>query len=90
MPTPEQMTILGILVAVITFYIGRLSASKNDGKEQGILLNKVDNLGDDIKTLSDKMDIRLTDIQSEQKEFRERLATVEASAKSAHKRIDEM
>lgn len=88
--TPEQATMISVLIAIATFCIGRLSVSRNDGKEQGILLNKVDNLGSDIKSLSDKMDIRLTDIQAEQKEFRERLATVEASAKSAHKRLDDM
>lgn len=88
--TPDQTTMISLALAFLTFLVGRLTATRNDGKEQGVLINKVDNLGMDIKQLSDKMEIKLTDIQKEQKDIRDRVVAVEMSAKAANRRLDEL
>lgn len=88
--TSEQTALVSVVLLFLTFFLGRLTATRNDGKEQGVLINKVDNLGIDIKSLSDKMDIKLTDIQEEQKEIRDRVVAVEMSAKAANRRLDEL
>lgn len=76
--------VLGGVVSVATFIIGRLTAAKNSGKEAGTILTEVGY----IKANTDE-------IKSEQKEQRKtsnelcvRITAVEESTKSAHKRID--
>lgn len=88
--TPETIAIIGLGLSIGTFFIGRVSAGKSDGKEQGILINKVDNLMMQISELSQKMDTKLTDITDEIKDLRERLAKVESSTKQAHHRLDDI
>lgn len=80
------IAVMGFLLAVITFFIGRLSAAKSDGRQDGTILTELGYLRsntDEIKRRLDKQDER-------DREYISRLTAVEQSAKQAHKRIDTM
>ena len=80
------IAIAGLLVSAITFYAGRQTATRQDGKQDGTILSELGYLKantDDIKRRLDKQDERDRDYIS-------RLTCVEESAKSAHKRIDQL
>lgn len=59
---------------------------EKDSMAMARVMVKLDSIGDDIKEI--KNDNR--SMQSEMKEFRERLAENEASIKSLHKRVDKI
>ena len=80
------IAIIGCALSVGTFFIGRTSAAKTDGKEAGTMQS-------DLGYVKSGID----DIKAEQREQRkmntqlfERLTAVEESCKSAHKRLDEI
>ena len=78
------LTITTGVLTIVSFSNGRKKDSKNDGKEVGIIQQKVDNI-----------DKRTEEMQKDIREFRiteslsaQRSIEALASAKSAHKRID--
>lgn len=73
-----------LVVAVAGFAVGRLSASKKDGKETGVIITKLDDLTNNIVRLekqvdkiSDRLDSQVLNLQNEQNHLRERLASLE-------------
>lgn len=73
-----------LAVAVAGFAIGRLSASKKDGKESGVILTKLDDLSTNIARLekqvdkiSDRLDSQVLNLQNEQNHLRDRVASLE-------------
>lgn len=78
------VAIVSLLVAIASFLVGRLTASKKDGKETGVILTKLDDLSDNISRLekqvdkiSDRLDNQVDNLQKEQNKLRERLASLE-------------
>jgi len=73
-----------LLVAVTTFFIGRFTAKKTEGEAAGALasdLGYIKSSLDDIKRKQEQQEANHIDMMT-------RLATVEASAKQAHHRLD--
>ncbi len=100
----ERMTVevaaaiscLTAALAIATFFIGRQTAAKNDGKEAGALskdveyiknsVNRIETrLSDDVKRLEGRIDEQGKQIATVSGEA----ARAHESAKSAHHRIDE-
>jgi len=80
------LAIVGLILTVISFYAGRKTASRQEGVQDGTILTELGYLKssmDDIKRRLDRQDDRDRDYVS-------RLTCVEESAKSAHKRIDQL
>lgn len=75
-----------LLITFLVFYAGRMSASKNEGKQEGTVLVEIGHLQAQVEGLSDKMDRQETHYT----EVIARLTAVEESAKQAHHRIDEI
>lgn len=77
-------TICGIVFAYISYQKNKSADDKNDGKEGGMVLTELGYIKsgvDDIKRKQEKQDERHL-------EMVERVSMLEASSKSAHKRID--
>ena len=78
-------SILGVALSVATFFIGRQTAAKSQGQQDGQIMSELGYLKsntDDIKRRLDKQDERHLDLVT-------RLTAVEASASEAHKRLDD-
>ena len=87
---------LGLAFTILSFFIGRQSAAKNEGKEAGSLstdlkyikdsVERIENrLNDDVKRLEGRIDEQSNLVVGASKEA----ARAYEVAKSAHKRIDE-
>ncbi len=71
----------GLLISVLTFFVGRMTAAKSDGQERGIMLTEIGYIKsgvDDMKRKIDTMDKRYIDLDR-------RLTAVEESVKIYHK-----
>ena len=89
--TPES--IIGIIVGVggfvfgiVTFFRNKKSDDSSEGRKDGTILTELGYIKsgvDDIKRKQEKQD-------EQNLKFAERLTSVEASAKQAHKRLDAM
>lgn len=80
------LSAVSVVLGIAGFFIGRMSASKADGKKDGVILTEIGYLKsgvDDIKRKIEEDDTRYYKLA-------ERVAAVEQSAKQAHKRIDEL
>ena len=78
------MTLLSVIIAIFTFYFNRKKETNNDGEWRGSLnadIQHIKNGVDELKTDNEEIKGSVADL-------RERVALVEASAKSAHHRID--
>lgn len=78
--------IAGVVLSFITVSRNRKNDDKNEGEKEGIILSELDhikNTTEDIKRKLEKKDEQDIGIL-------ERLTDVEASAKQAHKRIDQL
>lgn len=62
------------------------SRKRRTGQQHTMLITKLENIADDVKEI--KRDYRET--REEVKKLYERIATVEESAKSCHKRLDRL
>lgn len=82
----DLLPLLSLLVAVLGFYAGRLTASKNEGKQEGTILVELGNIKGKIDRMDDKMDKQ----DAHYTEVMIRITAVEESAKQAHLRIDEI
>lgn len=80
------ISIIGAAVAVGTFFIGRLTAAKTSGKQDGTMLTEIGY----IKANTDEIKAEQKEQRKTNSEYAQRLTAVEESAKSAHKRIDEL
>lgn len=84
MQTELIFSIAGLILAGVTFYVGRQTASRQDGKQDGTILSELGYL----KSSMDDIKLRLSDQDKRDRDYIGRLVCVEESVKSAHKRID--
>lgn len=84
METGQIIALGSLVVALAGFLIGRLTASKKDGQQVGVILTKLDDLTDNIIRLekqidkiSDRLDNRVATLQKDQNALRDRLASLE-------------
>ena len=80
----QLVSILSLLIAAIALARNLRLDTKSDQTELTTVIVKLENINDNIKEV--KIDMK--DIISDIDKVKERLTAVEASAKSAHKRID--
>jgi hypothetical protein len=90
------ITIVGLLLSVATFYIGRQTASKNDGKAAGALETDLKYVKESVGRIESKLDRdtqrlegRIDEISRQMSEISIEASRAHESAKSAHNRIDE-
>lgn len=79
-------TISSILFAYLAFKRNNKEEDKNEGKSQGVLISDVCY----IKSSIDRMERSLEKVEDRYYELFNRVAKVEQSSASAHKRIDEI
>ena len=78
--------IISVVIAIAGFVLGRISASRSDGKQDGVILTEIGYLkkgNDDIIRKMNEQDHRYN-------ELAEKVVAVDESAKQAHKRINEL
>ena len=80
----QLVSILSLLIAAIALARNFKLDTKSDQTELTTVIVKLENINDNIKEVK----IYMKDIISDIDKVKERLTAVEASAKSAHKRID--
>ena len=59
------ITIAGVGVAIATFFIGRMSAGRNDGREWGELKSDLKHIKDDVKEIKDTMSTSVSELRKE-------------------------
>lgn len=80
------LTLVSVAIAVAGFYVGRRSETKQAGKSEGVILTDIGYIKsgvDDIKRKQAEQDEKHVALLS-------RVIAVEASAKQAHRRINDM
>ncbi len=76
----------GLVFGIVTFFRNKKSDDSSEGRKDGTILTELGYIKsgvDDIKRKQEKQD-------EQNLKFAERLTSVEASAKQAHKRLDAM
>ena len=74
------IAVMGFAVSVATFFIGRLSAAKNSGKEDGIMLTEIGYIKsgvDDMKRKMEQTDKHYNDLDK-------RVTTLERTVEMYH------
>lgn len=79
-------TVLGLVIAYAGFRINSRKEDKTEGREMGSVLTELGY----IKANTDDIKLEQKEQRKTNTEFYSRLASVEASAKQAHKRIDRL
>lgn len=78
------LTVLSVTIAIFTFYFKRKEETSSDSEWRGELKSDIRH----IKNGVDELKRDNAETKEEMQDLRERVTLVEASAKSAHKRID--
>ena len=86
MSLDDLIPIISAAIAIAAFIIGRVSASRSDGKQDGAMLTDIGYL----KKGNDEILRKLEAQDHKYNELSERLVAVDESAKQAHKRITEL
>ena len=76
----------GLILSAVTFFIGRLSTNRERGEKDGSIASDIKYIKagiDDLKNDNQTIKANITDIYS-------RLAKVEAECEHAHRRLDEL
>jgi outer membrane murein-binding lipoprotein Lpp len=79
------IALVGVILAVVTFIIGRQSAGHAAGEQTGMIMGKLDSISASLAEI--KADVSST--RKDVTELRERVVSCEMSVKSAHKRLDD-
>lgn len=82
----EALPYISVVLALLGFWVGRMSASKSEGERDGAILTELNNIKAGIEDIKKKQNIR----DEQYIGVMTRLSAVEASAKQAHRRIDEI
>ncbi|MBQ5615447.1 MAG: hypothetical protein IIU81_03865 [Peptococcaceae bacterium] len=82
----ELTPMASVLIAFLVFYAGRMSASKNEGKQEGTVLVELGHIKGQVDGIDKKIDRQ----EQQHTEVMMRLTAVEESTKQAHHRINEI
>lgn len=66
-------TIVGLITSAVTFIIGRKSAAHDDGERDGNVMTKLDSIYDSVN----KIENRISNIESQNGELRDRITRLE-------------
>lgn|SRR5574344_1560634 len=80
------MSFVSICLAIATFFFGRASASKTEGKEAGSILTELSY----IKNGVEKIQNQLEDLRRNYDDLKEKVILIDQSVKRAHERIDDL
>jgi 5-bromo-4-chloroindolyl phosphate hydrolysis protein len=90
------ITIIGLALSVATFYIGRQTASKQDGRAAGALETDLRYVKESVSRIESKLDRdtqrlegRIDELSIQLTAISEKATRAYESAKSAHNRVDE-
>ena len=75
------ISIIGVLLSIATFFVGRMTAAKTSGQEYGVMLTEIGYIKsgvDDMKKKMEQSDKRYIDLEK-------RLSKVEEAMKIYHK-----
>ena len=78
------IAVIGVVLSIITFVAGRQSSAKNQGLQDGQILTELGYL----KSNTDEIKKRLDEEDHRHIETIQKLAELDSSLKSAHKRLD--
>ena len=78
------IAIIGVVLSIVTFVAGRQTAAKNQGRQDGQILAELGYL----KSNTDEIKKRLDEEDHRHIETVQKLAEMDSSLKSAHKRLD--
>lgn len=93
--TPSEIiqlitTVSMALIATLTFFIGRMTVRHGEGKEDGQIVSDMGYVKSGVDDIKRKQEQQEAKEESHHLEVIGRLAGVEESVKSAHKRIDRL
>lgn len=74
----------GLVISFVVLLGNKKKSDKKDGEQEGVILSELDH----IKTTTEEIKHKLEKKDEQYLELVQKLAEVEASVKSAHKRID--
>lgn len=80
------ISLIGLILSVATFFVGRTTAHRQAGEKSGYLASDIGY----IKSGIDDLKTEIRSLKAELSEIRTKLAHVDESTKSAHRRIDEL
>ena len=80
-----MIAIIGIVFTILSFAIGRNTASKTEGKADGTITSDLGYLKSSVDAIGRRLDLA----DARDRDYIMRLTIVEQSAKSAHNRLDE-
>ena len=86
MTLEELLPLLSICMVFVSFAVGRVSAGKDQGKQEGLILGElgyVKSSIDDVKHKLDTQDEHYADMRAQ-------ISAIDQAVKSAHNRIDEI
>lgn len=90
MDIPTIMTLVTVAMSLATFFIGRTTVKHDEGATSGRLKADLEYVKKGIDDIRDRQREQEAKEESWRMEVAVRLSKVEASAKSAHKRLDEL
>jgi len=93
--TPQEViqlttTIVMALMAICTFFIGRMTTKHNEGKDTGQITSDMGYLKSGVDDIKRKQEQQEAKEEARHLEVVERLTSVEASTEQAHHRIDRL
>ena len=83
-------TILSLIIAAAALWRNVKGDSKSDGAQISEVLVKIELMASDIKEIKADFKAEVKSLRTDLDDLKERLAVVEQSSKSAHKRLDGM
>lgn len=86
MTLKDFLPYLSIVMVIVSFYIGRLSSSKSEGKSEGTILTKIDILQHSMN----KMEMTMTNYSTQITSIDRRLYGTEKDLKNAFQIIEEI
>ena len=93
---PILLTIIGVLIALSTYSIGRTQNAKKEGRTEGIISNQletltkaVDNLDKTISASTARQEAKMEMLSGQYNDLNKKMAAVGEQALMAHRRIEE-
>lgn len=91
MPTTgEIISALALLISAAALWRNMKGDSKNDGAQISEILVKMELVQSDLKEIKADFKAEIKGLKADMESIKDRVTIVEQSAKSAHKRIDEL
>lgn len=85
----DLVVVISLGLSVLTFYLGRMQGAKTEGEKQGILLNELENIKQDLQDLkADFKHINVEKIHAELNFLKSELTNCKENLYLTNQRID--